>query len=131
MIEITVSATAGNATFELYTPSGAQMADDVQTFRGRLPSGGNYAIDVGSTGGLANYTLDVRITGQPAAPTAAPANGHSRAASGCCQGSGIGDRHGRPRRLARVVVQGHRRPDDDRACHRRWQLDVQRVRTRR
>jgi hypothetical protein len=77
MIEVTVSATAGNATFELYTPSGDQMADDVTSFRGQLPSSGLYAIDVGSSGGLANYTLNVTITGQPAAPSPA-GGGHFR-----------------------------------------------------
>ena len=40
-IEVTVRATAGNATFELYTPSGAQMANDVTTFRGGLPASGD------------------------------------------------------------------------------------------
>jgi hypothetical protein len=77
-IEITVRASAGNATFELYTPSGSQMANDVTTFRGGLPASGIYAIDVGSTGGLANYTLDVRITGAPTAPPPPSANGHFR-----------------------------------------------------
>ena len=67
-IEVTVSATAGNATFEVYTPAGDQLANDVTSFRGQLPASGLYAIDVGSTGGLANYTLNVSITGEPTAP---------------------------------------------------------------
>ena len=71
-IEVTVSATAGNATFELYTPSGDQMADDVTSFRGQLPASGLFAIDVGSTGGLANYTLHVSITGRTDSSPAGP-----------------------------------------------------------
>ena len=75
-IDVTVSAPAGNATFELYTPAGDQMADDVTSFRGQLPASGLYAIDVGSTGGLANYTVNVTITGEPAAPPPQPPSGN-------------------------------------------------------
>jgi hypothetical protein len=95
MIEVTVSATSGNATFELYTPSGDQMANDVRSFRGQLPADGNYAIDVGSTGGLANYTLTVTITGEPSpdapqppsAPVGQQNKGQIQFASGASSGS--------------------------------------------
>jgi hypothetical protein len=75
-MEVTITADSGNATFELYTPSGDQMANDVRSFSGTLPQSGDYAIDVGSTGGLANYTLTLTITGEPAAPLTPPTPGH-------------------------------------------------------
>jgi len=70
MMEGSVS---GNATFEVYSPSGALLADDLDSFTTTLSASGDYVIDVGSTGGVANYTLTLTITGEPASPAPPPA----------------------------------------------------------
>lgn len=76
-IQVTVSAVAGNVTFELYTPAGDQLADDVRSFSAQLPATGDYAIDVGSTGGVADYTVTVTVRNEPIAPPPAR-DGHFR-----------------------------------------------------
>jgi hypothetical protein len=76
-IQLTATAPAGNATFELYTPSGDQMANDVREFSSQLPANGDYAIDIGSAGGVADYTLTVTIRNEPIAPLP-PRDGHFR-----------------------------------------------------
>jgi hypothetical protein len=76
-IHVTATEPAGNATFELYTPSGNQMANDVRSFSRQLPDTGDYAIDIGSAGGVANYTLTVAIRNVPIAPLP-PRDGHFR-----------------------------------------------------
>lgn len=76
-IQVTVTAAAANATFELYTPAGDQMANDVRSVSGQLPATGDYAIDVGSTGGIANYVLTVTVRNEPITPQP-PRDGHFR-----------------------------------------------------
>jgi hypothetical protein len=76
-IDVTATEPAGNATFELYTPSGDQIANDVRSFSSQLPGTGDYAIDIGSAGGVANYTLTVTIRDVPIAPLP-PRDGHFR-----------------------------------------------------
>jgi hypothetical protein len=69
-MELSVS---GNATFEIYSPSGALLADDLSSFTTELSASGDYVIDVGSTGGIANYTLTLTITGEQTTPAPPPA----------------------------------------------------------
>lgn len=76
-IDITAREPAANATFELYTPTGDQMANDVRSFSRQLPDTGDYAIDIGSAGGVANYTVTVTIRDVPIAPLP-PRDGHLR-----------------------------------------------------
>jgi hypothetical protein len=76
-LQVIATAPAGNATFELYTPSGDQMANDVGSFSRQLPATGDYAIDIGSAGGVADYTLTVTIRNEPIAPLP-PRDGHVR-----------------------------------------------------
>ena len=68
-MSVTVS---GGATFELYSPSGGQVANDVVSFTGTASATGLWAIDVGPTGATANYTINITLGPAPAAP-AAPA----------------------------------------------------------
>ena len=44
------------------------MANDVRSFSRQVPGTGDYAIDIGSAGGAADYTLTVTIRNEPIAP---------------------------------------------------------------
>ena len=72
-LSLSLSSVAANATFRVYTPSGNFVAKDVSSFSGTLPERGFYMIEVGSTGGTADYTLTLGLTGTSTpAPTPSP-----------------------------------------------------------
>jgi len=58
---VEASAGGGNATFSLYAPNGDVLAAHVTVFSGTLPASGSYMVEVGSTGGTAQYTLHLGI----------------------------------------------------------------------
>lgn len=60
-VDLTVSSPEGNATFDVFSPSGELLADDQSSFSGTVPADGDYALEVGATSGTADYTIDLSI----------------------------------------------------------------------
>ncbi len=61
-IELFLASLEDNAVFDLRSPSGETLIDEVSDFRIPLPEDGDYQICVGSVRGNASYTLDIGIT---------------------------------------------------------------------
>ncbi|MGH1488186.1 MAG: hypothetical protein ACRBK7_02130 [Acidimicrobiales bacterium] len=60
-IDLLLTSLESNAVFDLWSPSGEILIDEVSDFRLPLPESGTYEICVGSTRGNATYTLAVDI----------------------------------------------------------------------